>query len=148
MFRPVKKWLSIVSLAAMVAMLPTMARADEEFDNAKWRLQLYGWVSQPAGYFNGTGGNGYFDLQKDFGFGNYATFSGRMDWRFKRKHHLTFSVAPVLSSRTATLTRSITWQGQTYDIGASVNAGIKSLFFTPGYQYDFSGRSKGGWGYW
>jgi hypothetical protein len=128
----------------MAAMLPTMAKADEEFDSAKWKLQLNGWVSQPAGYFNGASGNGYFDLQKDFGFGNYATFSGRLDWRFKRKHHLTFGVNPVLSSQTTTLTRTIDWQGQTYDIGARVNADIKSLFFSVGYHYDFF-RKKQGW---
>ena len=144
MLRPVKKWLSILSLAVMAAMLPTMAKADEEFDSAKWKLQLNGWVSQPAGYFNGASGNGYFDLQKDFGFGNYATFSGRLDWRFKRKHHLTFGVNPVLSSQTTTLTRTIDWQGQTYDIGARVNADIKSLFFSVGYHYDFF-RKKQGW---
>lgn len=91
----------------------------------------------PHRLFNGKNGNGYFDLQRDFGFGDYVTFAGKLDWRFKRKHHLFFTVAPVLSSRTTTLARSITWQGQTYDLGARVNAKIDSLFFTPGYQYDF-----------
>jgi hypothetical protein len=141
---PAKRWLSIISLATIVAVAPTRAKTDEEFDNAKYKLQLNGWVSQPSGYFNGKGGDGYFDLQKDFGFGNYATFSGRIDWRFKRKHHLVFAVTPVISSRTSTLMRTVIWQGQTYDIGAQVNADIKSLFFAPGYQYDFF-RKKQGW---
>jgi len=111
--------------------------SDDEFDNSKCKLQLNGWASTPSGYFNGKNGNGYLDLQRDFGFGNYVTFAGKLDWRFKRKHHLLFVATPVISSRTTTLNRTITWQGQTYDVGARVNTDISSLFFTPGYQYDF-----------
>lgn len=143
MLRPAKAWLLVFGLAATVAVTAAGARADEEFDNTKYKLQLNGWISAPSGYFNGADHNGYFDLQKDFGFGNYATFSGKFDWRFKRKHHLLFAATPVLSSRTTTLTRTITWQGQTYDVGARVDADIKSLIFTPGYQWDFLRRDSG-----
>jgi hypothetical protein len=117
--------------------------ANDEFDNARWKLQLNAWISAPSGYFNGKSGNGYFDLNHDFGFGNYATFSGTLDWRFKRKHHLLFSSAPVFSSRTTTLTRTITWQGQTYDVGAQTSAHINTLIFSPGYQYDFFRLKQG-----
>ena len=114
--------------------------AQEELDNAKTKLQLNAWVSAPTGYFNGKGGDGYFDLQRDFGFGNYVTFSGKWDWRFKRKHHLLFSVNPVVSSRTTTISRTIDWQGTTFDVGASVESTIRSLIFTPGYQWDLLRR--------
>jgi len=118
----------------------TSAAQEEEFDNSKSKLQLNCWVSAPSGYFNGKDGQGYFDLQRDFGFGNYATFSGKWDWRFKRKHHLLFAVNPVLSSTTSTINRTIEWQGQTFDAGASVESSVRSLIFTPGYQYDFLRR--------
>ena len=95
-------------------------RRDSEFDHAKWKLDTNAWVSAPSGYFNGEGGNGYFDLQRDFGFGNYATFSGKLDWRFKRKHHLLFGATPIVTSQTTTLTRTITWQGRAFDLGAQV----------------------------
>ncbi len=144
MFRAHRVWLSVACLCAVVAMTPRQAKGDDEFDNSKWHLQLNGWVSQPSGYFNGKAGDGYFDLQKDFGFGNYATFNGKVDWRFKRKHHLFFGVTPVVSSRTTTLTREIIWQGQTYDVGTRVNADINSLIFSPGYQWDFF-RKQQGW---
>jgi len=137
--------LSLLCLCAVLALMPWQVRGDEaDYDNSRYKLQLNGWISAPTGYFNGADHNGYFDLQKDFGFGNYATFSGKIDWRFKRKHHLLFSATPVISSRTTTLARTIEWQGQTYDIGARVNADIKSLIFTPGYQWDFL-RKKSGW---
>jgi len=126
-------------LVLILSVIPNVLRAagDEEFDNAKWKLQVNGWVSSPTGYFNGANGNGYFDVNRDFGFGNYATFAGKLDWRFKRKHHLIFVANPVVSSRTTALTRTVTWQGQTFDVGARVNADIRSLIFTPAYQYDF-----------
>ena len=116
--------------------------AQEELDNSKSKLQLNCWVSAPSGYFNGRSGQGYFDIQRDFGFGNYATFSGKWDWRFKRKHHLLFAVNPVVSSRTTTISRTIDWQGQTFDAGARVESSIRSLIFTPGYQYDFFRRQS------
>ncbi|HMK28664.1 MAG TPA: hypothetical protein VK473_03200 [Terriglobales bacterium] len=130
-------------LLASSSAVGTCLAQENEFDNAKWKLQAHVWISYPSGYFNGKNGNGYFDLQRDFGFGNYATFSGKLDWRFKRKHHLLFSTAPVISSRTTTLERTIEWQGQTFDLGARVEAHIQSLFFTPGYQYDFFRRRSG-----
>jgi len=136
-----------LSLAVLFALLmmpfTLLAAPDDELDNAKWKIFASAWISSPSGYFNGSNNTGYFDLQRDFGFGNYATFSGKLDWRFKRKHHLLFAATPVFSSRTTTLTRTITWQGQTYDLGAQVNANIQSLIFTPGYEYDFFRKRQG-----
>jgi hypothetical protein len=68
----------------------------------------------------------YFDLSKDFGFGSYSTFSGKVDWRFKRKHHLLVGIFPISSTRTNTLDRTFTFQGQTFDVGATVKAYIDS----------------------
>jgi len=124
----------------MVCLGASATLAQEELDNSKSKLQLNAWVSLPSGYFNGKGGDGYFDLQRDFGFGNYVTFSGKWDWRFKRKHHLLFSANPVVSSTTTTINRTIDWQGQTFGVGASVESTIRSLVFTPGYQWDFLRR--------
>lgn len=138
---------ALVLLVLVVATPIVLTAGDGEFDNAKWQVQLNGWVSLPSGYFNGQSGEGYFDLQRDFGFGNYATFSGRLDWRFKRKHHLLFTVTPVVSSHTTTLNRTITWQDQTFDIGAQTSASIRSLIFSPGYEYDFFRLRQGSLGF-
>lgn len=132
----------LLVLAALVIPL-TLRAQTEELDNSKWKLYSAAWISTPTGYFNGKANDGYFDLHRDFGFGNYATFSGRLDWRFKRKHHLLFSTTPVVSSQTTTLSRTITWQGETYDVGARVSSNITSLIFSPGYQYDFFRKRQG-----
>jgi hypothetical protein len=114
----------------------------DELDNAKWKVQANAWLSQPSGNFkdNSNAGTGNFDLQRDFGFGDYVTFSGQVNWRFKRKHHLLLSAEPVVSSRTTTIERTIEWQGETYNVGATVKAHVGSLILTPGYQYDFFRR--------
>jgi hypothetical protein len=143
---PRPAYLRLCVLALVVFATPISLRANpaDELDSSKWKLQLNGWVSSPTGYFNGQNSEGYFDLKRDFGFGDYVTFTGELDWRFKRKHHLLFLTTPVVSSRTTTINRTVSWQGQTYNVGARVDADIKSLLFTPGYQYDFF-RLKQGW---
>lgn len=136
-YRPVnvRSWLLLILLVTIP--VTVKASGEDELDNSKWKLQSNGWISSPTGYFNGQNNQGYFDLQRDFGFGNYVTFAGKVDWRFKRKHHVFFAATPIVSSRTTTIARTIDWQGQTFDVGAQVNTKIKSLIFTPGYQYDF-----------
>jgi len=146
MGRPTTRGPLFLLIVASMLSIPVQA-AGEEFDNARWKLQVNTWISAPTGYFNGKGGEGYFDLQRDFGFGNYATSSARLDWRFKRKHHLLFAITPVSSSRFTTLSRTIQWQGDTFDAGIRTNSNIKSLLFTPGYQYDFFRFQRGSLGF-
>lgn len=107
---------SLLLLVFCVAIpLIVKASGEDELGNSKCKLQLNGWISSPTGYFNGQNDEGYFDPQRDLGFGNYVTFTGKADWRFKRKHHLFFASTPIVSSRTTTLARTIDWQGQTFD---------------------------------
>ena len=68
-----------VRLTLLATALQASAAPNDEFDNAEWKLQANLWISFPTGYFNGKDNEGYFDLQRDFGFGDYATFSGKLD---------------------------------------------------------------------
>jgi hypothetical protein len=61
------------TLVLVVCLGASATLAQEELDNSKFKLQLNTWVSLPSGYFSGRSGDGYFDIQRDFGFGNYAT---------------------------------------------------------------------------
>lgn len=143
MFTSTKGWLYVLYFFLGAVPVRTCVAQEAEFDNTKWKFQANVWISSPSGYFNGKHGNGYFDVQRDFGFGDYATFNGRLDWRFKRKHHLLFGTTPISSSQTTTLNRTVEWQGQTYEIGGRVEARIKSLVFSPGYEYDIFRRRSG-----
>jgi hypothetical protein len=132
------------ALALLVA-LPGL-RAQEknaDLDNYKWRVTGMWWFSHPTGSVRGSTDQVEFDIDKDFSFGSYSTFTGAVDWHFKRKHHFTFATSPIYSNKTATMTRDITFQGVTYHTGASVTADLNSLTFTPGYQYDIIRRRQG-----
>jgi hypothetical protein len=129
-----------VLIVFLVTTPAVRAAQGEDLDVYKWRVTALWWFSNPTGSFTGKNNSGTFDLHRDFGFGSYSTFSGNIDWRFKRKHHLIFGVSPVVSSRTTTLQRTIEFQGVVYDVDTKVSADIKSFAFAPGYQYDIIRR--------
>jgi len=134
-------------LIAFVASSLVHARAQggdrEDLDAYKWRVTGMWWYSHPGGSVHVAADKVAFDLDKDFRFGSYSTFSGVLDWHFKRKHHFTFNTSPVYSSSSATLTRDITFQGVTYHLGTTVSSEFDSLAFAPGYQWDFIRRRQG-----
>jgi hypothetical protein len=142
MSKRTKRFLAIaIFLGAFVS--SGYAQGSQDLDSQKWRVQGNWWFSQPSGFFGAKGSNNYFDINRDFGFGSYSTFSGKIDYRFGRKHHLLFGITPVSSSRTVTLNRTIDFQGQEFVLGALVSANLKSLNFSPGYQYDIIRRDHG-----
>jgi hypothetical protein len=114
-----------------------------ELDNSKWKVEGLAWFPHPTGSFHGANDTQEFDINKDFDFGNYSTISGKIDYRFGRKHHFIFNIAPVNSSKDVTLSRTIEFQGKTFDLGAAVSARISSLDLAPGYQYDILRRNHG-----
>jgi hypothetical protein len=118
------------------------AAGGEDLDVYKVRASALWWFSGPTGSFTGKANSGTIDLHRDFGFGDYSTFSGMADWRFKRKHNLLFGINPIQNDRRVTLGRTIEFQGVTYNVGTSVTANIKSLAFAPGYQYDVIRRNR------
>lgn len=122
--------------------LPGFAQS-EDLDQYKWRFTGYWWFSQPSGHFSGQNNSGEFDLSSDFHFGSYSTFTGTIDWRFKRKHHVLFGISPVSYSKTETIQRTIAFQGTTYNVGTSVSSDIHSLSLVPGYEWDFFRRNHG-----
>jgi hypothetical protein len=130
-----RMFLQLVLLVCVA--VPSMhAQQGTDLDNYRWRVQGNWWFSHPSGYFGTNNSDNYFNIDHDFGFGDYSTFAGKVDWRFGRKHHLLFAVSSFNNSKTATLTRTIDFQGQEFVIGAQVDSTLKSLVFAPGYQYD------------
>lgn len=132
---------AVLLLLSLLAL--SLARAQDDLD-PKLRVKAFWWFSEPTGYFNSsTGKGGGFDLQKDFGYGYYSTFTGSIDWRFTKRQHLLFGVSPVDNSKTKVLARTITYQGEIYNVGTTATADLHSLSFSPGYQFDFISRRHG-----
>src|SRR5579862_3956834 len=119
-----------IFLAALLAF--SCVSQGQDLDNYKWRVQGNWWFAHPYGYFGLRGSNNYFDINKDFGFGSYSIFTGTVDWKFGHKHHFLLNVSRNPNSRTAVLNRTIEFQGQTYDVGAQVNATVSTFNVAPG----------------
>lgn len=137
--------LSMLAFLAFSIASFTPARA-QDLNDYKFKVSGDWWYAQPSGKVFGRGNQGYFNLQKDFGFGYYTTFDANFDWRFKRKQHLLFGISPVDNSRTATLQRTINFEGNTYNVGTQATAEIKTVIISPGYEYDFISRNHGDFG--
>jgi hypothetical protein len=129
----------------LVVYVPSVRAADndDDYDSYKLRLDAFWFYAQPTGTFSGTRGNGSFDLQADVAFQSYSTFTGRVDWKFTRKNHLFFAVTPFSHSKSFVAARTITFQGQTFDVGVSASADLQVNAYAPGYQYDIIRRKRG-----
>jgi hypothetical protein len=119
------------------------AQDSKDLDNYRWRVEANWLFSHPSGHFGLQGGNNYFDVNKDFGFDSYSTFTGKVDWHFGRKHHFLVNVTPNWNSRTVIINREIDFGRQTFPINAQVTASVNSLNIAPGYQYDIIRRDHG-----
>ena len=136
---------ALLGLCGFMATAPALhaADADDEIDNYKLRVDGYWFYSSPSGTFQGNTAGDVIDIDKDLHFNSYSTISAFIDWKFTHKNHLTFAVSPFQQSRTLILNRTIQYQGQTYNVGATVNANLKADLYAPGYQYDIIRRRRG-----
>lgn len=130
-------------LASVSTMFAVRASGQEEFDNYKLRLGGFWFYSSPTGTIQGHADSAPVNFQTDLGFGNYSTFSGLIDWKFTHKNHFYVVVIPLFTSKQFTLNRTITFQGQTFNVGGQVNSQLHSFFVSPGYQYDIIRRKRG-----
>jgi len=135
----------VTLLMCLIASVVPGYGQDADRDAYKWRIEGNWWYTHPTGFFglNGSNANNYFDINKDFHFQSYSTFSGKIDYHWRNKHHFLLGITPVYNSRTVTLGREIMFQGQTFALGATVSANVNSLNISPGYQYDILRTNSG-----
>jgi hypothetical protein len=119
------------------------AQQHEDFDEYKVRIDTFWFYSNPSGSIQGMGDTAPIDLVKDLNFNSYSTFSGKVDWKFTRKNHLYVAVSPFRTSSQSVLTRSIDFQGQTFEVGLITQSDLDSFLVAPGYQYDIIRRKRG-----
>jgi hypothetical protein len=119
------------------------AQQSEEFDKYKIRFDAFWFYSQPTGTVQGHADSVPVDFHRDLGFNSYSTGTGAVDWKFTHKNHFYLVVVPLFSSKQFTLSRTITFQGQTFNVGAQVNSQLHAFFVAPGYQYDIIRRRRG-----
>ncbi|HUK01439.1 MAG TPA: hypothetical protein VLW26_04080 [Steroidobacteraceae bacterium] len=77
------------------------------------------------------------DLKRDLGLADRNSF--RLDgyWRFARKHKLRVMFFDEARSAQKTITRDITFQGQTYDLNTTLGARLDTQVAEVAYEYAF-----------
>ena len=144
-----RQWLRAgLRLAAMLvvvtAAVPLLhAQTDTDFDVYKVRIDGFWFYSNPTGTLQDATSGNIISLHKDFAFGSYSTFAGKLDWKFTRKNHLYLVGSSFDQSRVATLQRTIMFHGQTFNVGVVTKANLSSPLIAPGYQYDVIRRRRG-----
>lgn len=125
------------------AMLVPGLNAQDDLDAYKVRFEGYWLYPTPSGTLQGSSGTGLINLQQDLGFNRYSTAIGMLDWKFTRKNHLYLQGIPFNSSRQTVLSRTITFQGQTFSAGLVTQSSLSSPLYIIGYQYDIIRRRRG-----
>jgi hypothetical protein len=141
--RVLRPFIGLAVLASLSAVFAGRASGQEEFDQYKLRLDTFWFYSSPTGTIQGHADSVPVDFQKDLNFNNYSTFSGMLDWKFTHKNHLYIAFSPFFTDKTTTLNRTITFQGQTFEVGAVVKSQLHAWYVAPGYQYDIIRRKRG-----
>lgn len=135
--------LPFILLFVATAMTSLHAQSDTEFDSYKVRIAGFWFYSNPTGNIQASNGSDTISLSKDLGFNSYSTFSGKLDWKFTHKNHLYIVGSSFDQTRQRTLTRTIVYQGQTFDVGLNTRAHLSAPMIAPGYQYDIIRRKRG-----
>jgi len=132
-----------LALLTVFTITPYLHAANsDDLDSYKLRIDAGWYFSSPSGNIHDSSDNGYVDFQKDLGFTTYSTFSGKADWKFTRKNHLYLTAIPFNTSHQTVLSRTVLFQGQTFEAGLTTNGSLRSILIAPGYQYDIFRRHR------
>lgn len=133
----------LVGMFGLLSAGRARAQSSDEFDEYKVRISGAYFYSWPSGSVKGTADQVPVSFTRDLGFSAYSTGGAKFDWKFTHKNHFYVVFNPFYTSRTVVLDRTITFQGQTFEVGATVNGSMHSYFVAPGYQYDIIRRRRG-----
>jgi len=133
-----------IGILGCVLVVP-QAFAQEEFDSYKLSLEGVWVYSTPTGSLEGSASTdvGSIDLKKDLHFQTYSTFFGKLDWKFTHKNHLYVYGSRLSSSQETVLTRTFTFDGQTFVAGLTTQSSLDTPAYGFGYQYDIIRRRRG-----
>jgi hypothetical protein len=137
--------LRLLVLCVIAAVPKAFAQSSEEFDSYKIRFEGDWVYATPSGSLEGSATTdiGSIDLEKDLHFQTYSTFFGKLDWKFTHKNHLYVYGSRLNSSQETVLTRTFTFDGQTFVAGLTTQSSLDSPAYGFGYQYDIIRRRRG-----
>lgn len=133
-----------LALLMLLTTAPVARAGDQhdEFDSYKVRMDGSWFYSKPTGHFSSQGNTGLLDLSQDIGFRSYSSGLGKLDWKFTHKNHFYFVYSNFTQSKDVVLNRTITFQGQVFNINSAATGSLDSRIYIPGYQYDIIRRKS------
>src|SRR5262245_31804984 len=135
--------LSLCLLLLVVVVPELRAQSANEFDSYKVRLEAFWLYSNPSGSLQASTGGDRIDLHRTLGFSNYSSFAAKLDWKFTHKNHLYLVSYPYRRSRETVISRTIEFQGKTYEAGLAIKSNLDANMYGLGYQYDIIRRKRG-----
>ena len=151
-----KHRIALRSICALVFVVGAASAADSTPDIYKIRIEGSWWYVNPTGSITAkiapntvtpistaSVSGSPIDVQKDFGFHNYSTFAGFVDWRFTRRQHLIVSISPNSYTGSHNAERDFVFNGATITTGTAVNSKLRVTNVAPGYEFNFIQRNHG-----
>lgn len=130
------KSVKYVLAVALIAATGTIGFAQ---DKPKNEIEIRVTLAVPSGEanFSGTGASGStIDFSRDFDFSNEAGFEIKYAYRSENgKHKISFDYSNTDWDRTRVITRSFTFRGETYVIGAAVEGNLRQSVWRGMYAY-------------
>lgn len=142
-FRSTTLKLAFALLCILIVAQRATAQDRDEFDSYKVKLDGFWAYSSPSGVFRGANDPTNINLQGTLHFNSYSTLSGKLDWKFTHKNHFYVAGTAFNSSRQVVLNRTIVFQGQTFQVGTTVQGSLSTPVYVFGYQYDIIRKRRG-----
>jgi hypothetical protein len=114
----------------------------EGFAGLWWPTADMSITSSGSGALAGLPGT-QIDFKQDLGLTDQRFPEVRLVLRPARSHKFRFQYIPISYTQTATLTRSIKFNGQLYTVGVPVNSSLDWGAYRFGYEYDFIVKNRG-----
>jgi hypothetical protein len=123
----------------------TTSRAEAQNDS-NGELAVVYWKPSPdlviqSGVITGATGIQNVDFVNEFGIADKGFTGFRAS--LGRKHKFNLGYTPIKYSADATIQRTITFKGQTFNVGAPATTNIKWDLWRFGYEWDFVSMDKG-----
>lgn len=131
----------------LACFIPASHAADLS-DPEDFRIEITGsaWVLHSSGHIQS--GTLPVDLRSDLGVEqNTPTFFGKLVVKPARRHRIIVEGTPFNLNGRQTITRSITYRGQTFNVSDTVVSDASLTYVFGGYQYDVLSRPSGHLGF-
>ncbi len=136
----------LLCLAAASTCRAQIAGASEDPENFHIEITAGGWLVNTGGQIQANGSP--IDLVTDLAAAQQqGTFYGQLVFKPRRKHRIVIEGTPFRINGLKSVSRSIVYRGQTFNVNETVRSSASLDYAFAGYQYDVLSGPKGHLGF-